>query len=841
MYLAAEHNCIDVIDILINQRNIDLQRPFFMSCQKLTKVILPFSLEKIPSYSFYGCSSLKDVSLPNSLMSIGDFAFSKCESLTEILIPPSVTEMGKNSFSCCSSLWQISIPSNVIYIEDYTFFKCSSLKEVSLSSCIIIGECSFYECMALTEIKIPSTVTEIGDRAFYGCKSLTSISIPPSLILVGKDAVSNCPCLNHSNLQQIEELTPYEMELRSLSEQQEIQFQTPKKLIDEFLKLNGAEIDSHSLVVQIHDISIRYGCPFISLYSGKTRKTQVFVCQHYKTSFQCRACVKYYYDSVKNLFLIDEIQRTHTHHIDQVSQRKGRNTLTDDQKNIIINLTKKGLTAGRIRLHENLDCSPYVLYGVRRKIIKEMRSNEMQQMKDEIMNWNNWSHLIYKDKKDRFCCLYGFFEPVINSYYSSSICVIDDTSCTNYFGQSLFVIMAIDENYHDQVLSFALMSKKTIKSISRFFRELKKKVGNIRIFLTDRNKAQIESLKLIWPESQIIYCAVHIGRNIKNVVGDEMFKFYIQMRKEIISEDDLLDKFREYIRKHNDDPNYSKANNLLKTLLKEIDHWLPSKIDIYEHCDTDTTNRIEGFFGNLKTLTDHHILSFKYLLKAIFILAKRFKASSANQKQSSINPYIISIQEQNQISSFALDKVLCEFNEIEFEDDNYLHSHSCCITRIVYGIPCKHILKQRKSENKDPLLTINDFSQRWLHSIDYNIDINVKSSISSQILEEDDSFDFSYASLIGEFEKYFSAASKCKPIQAALVDCLNTLDQIEVNPEGNSDLLPPSHLKIPGAPKTRPRLMVDHNESKNKKKTKKNPEKSYKTDSKILVESEDEY
>ncbi len=86
------------------------------------------------------------------------------------------------------------------------------------------------------------------------------------------------------------------------------------------------------------------------------------------------------------------------------------------------------------------------------------------------------------------------------------------------------------------------MKKKTKNSISRFLKELKNKIGNINIFLCDKNKAQIEAIKYVWPESKIIYCAIHIGRNIKNDVGEEMYILYCQMRKEIISEEELIDK-----------------------------------------------------------------------------------------------------------------------------------------------------------------------------------------------------------------------------------------------------------------------------------------------------------
>lgn len=44
--------------------------------------------------------------------------------------------------------------------------------------------------------------------------------------------------------------------------------------------------------------------------------------------------------------------------------------------------------------------------------------------------------------------------------------------------------------------------------------------------------------------------------------------------------------------------------NLWFNILNEIDHWLPSKDLLYETCDNDTTNIVEGFFGELKILTD---------------------------------------------------------------------------------------------------------------------------------------------------------------------------------------------------------------------------------------------
>lgn len=44
--------------------------------------------------------------------------------------------------------------------------------------------------------------------------------------------------------------------------------------------------------------------------------------------------------------------------------------------------------------------------------------------------------------------------------------MIDDTSCTNYFGQSFFVIIIIDENLNDQELFENNISKRVNADIA---------------------------------------------------------------------------------------------------------------------------------------------------------------------------------------------------------------------------------------------------------------------------------------------------------------------------------------------------------------------------------------
>ncbi len=67
----------------------------FMSCAKLTKVILPSTLKAVGNNAFMNCLKLKHVSMPN-VEKIGSNAFGMCSSVERLFIPNSVTEVGSN-------------------------------------------------------------------------------------------------------------------------------------------------------------------------------------------------------------------------------------------------------------------------------------------------------------------------------------------------------------------------------------------------------------------------------------------------------------------------------------------------------------------------------------------------------------------------------------------------------------------------------------------------------------------------------------------------------------------------------------------------------------------------
>ena len=204
----------------------------FYSCDSLTSVSIPDSVEQIGTNLFVGCSKLKTISvspdhpyfatidgvlfrkadkalisypagiksstytIPQGIAVIGDSAFFACSSLTSVSVPDSVTSIGDEAFALCSSLTSVSIPDSVTSIGDAAFHSCKSLTSVSIPNSVTsIGDAAFFSCDSLTSVSIPDSVTSIGDLAFRFCDSLTSVSIPDSVEQIGTNPFADCSAL----------------------------------------------------------------------------------------------------------------------------------------------------------------------------------------------------------------------------------------------------------------------------------------------------------------------------------------------------------------------------------------------------------------------------------------------------------------------------------------------------------------------------------------------------------------------------------------------------------------------------------------------------------------------
>ena len=119
---------------------------------KLSSVVIPESVTKIPSGMFQGCLSLKEVTMHNNIESIEWAAFRQCESLTSFVIPEGLKTLEAGVF-LGSGLESVVIPQNITKIARRCFASCRNLKSVEIGRNVeTLEETVFEECPNLSRI-----------------------------------------------------------------------------------------------------------------------------------------------------------------------------------------------------------------------------------------------------------------------------------------------------------------------------------------------------------------------------------------------------------------------------------------------------------------------------------------------------------------------------------------------------------------------------------------------------------------------------------------------------------------------------------------------------------------
>lgn len=129
----SRNNCNAIIDtednaLLFGSNNsvipkgiISIEEYSFYSCNSLTNIKIPSSVEKIGECAFGYCKELKTVEFNYGLKTIEGGAFEFCDKLANIKIPSSTNKIGDRAFVYCTSLNEIEIPSSVASMGDYVF------------------------------------------------------------------------------------------------------------------------------------------------------------------------------------------------------------------------------------------------------------------------------------------------------------------------------------------------------------------------------------------------------------------------------------------------------------------------------------------------------------------------------------------------------------------------------------------------------------------------------------------------------------------------------------------------------------------------------------------------
>ena len=184
----------------------------FIGDDLLTDLVIPSTVNSIPSEAFRNCNSIETVKFDNGVTEIGDRAFQNCSNLISVDIPESMCQIGQDAFE--GTAWYDNHPDGVLYVGNWLYGYKGEMPEdfelVVQEGTMGIVDYAFEECTNLIRVTIPGStrhigmaafissglilatmsegVKSIGGGAFWGCRSLNDVAIPESVMEVGDEA-----------------------------------------------------------------------------------------------------------------------------------------------------------------------------------------------------------------------------------------------------------------------------------------------------------------------------------------------------------------------------------------------------------------------------------------------------------------------------------------------------------------------------------------------------------------------------------------------------------------------------------------------------------------------------
>jgi len=195
----------------------------------LLSVSIPNTVTEIGAHAFDSCTAMSTLRFApgSSLKTVGDSAFESCESLTSLTVPDSIEQFGNKAFYSLKGLKNLTVSGETDtkgWLGDYSsnlnldtltltgnyvlgrkatsdgesrwiegMPGRQSVRKLVLSSGITsIGAYAFYYGYEIQEVVFPDTLTEIGESAFEECQNMQSVHFPGSVKTLGRNCFKNC-------------------------------------------------------------------------------------------------------------------------------------------------------------------------------------------------------------------------------------------------------------------------------------------------------------------------------------------------------------------------------------------------------------------------------------------------------------------------------------------------------------------------------------------------------------------------------------------------------------------------------------------------------------------------
>ena len=480
-------------------------------------------------------------------------------------------------------------------------------------------------------------------------------------------------------------------------------------------EINGIEYES--LTNYVHQISHQAFLPFSAHETSKDRASVTYGCTFSSIGCTAKLVFKQSQSFNSDFYYSFDLQNsilTHSQHLlDRRFIEAHRNCLTSKQIQDIRFQTELGVLPGRIRTNVNVDTGSDIYYNIRRPILRYLNNESLDSLIEKLRNGNEKLIKISKpnDILNRITIVDN---EILNSNYSQDVVIIDDTAMTNMYGMPLESMVVVDQDYHTQLLAYSILPNKSSDSFIYFFKDFLELGGfEFRIIVVDRLQSQINAIEEIFPKSYIIYCLVHIRRDLLSHFNssDEIIIGFDRA----IANPSYSFTYLEYL-KHRiiQMPFSDNGHKCLLSFVNEYKRWLPiCLIEIGMFLNWDSS-RIEGFFGLLKANYGHDRGQITTIIQNLNNFGNVLKTQSYATQNSTTNLYSqFPLIPTDQIKNYG--KMILNYLSKEYK---------CKLTCTKMNEPCVWCeLRKQKSELTIPcrhtiqlgyIIDINRISKRFL-------------------------------------------------------------------------------------------------------------------------------
>lgn len=601
---------------------------------------------------------------------------------------------------------------------------------------------------------------------------------------------------------------------------------TPEPLIKalqiDHMMFNQTPNNISSLTNFVNQTSKQYRCPMSAFITGIDRVTQIYCCRFggrvrgiNSAKSYCEAYVKFVRED-DGSFSFKEANWEHNYKVDIETFESHFCTCTNNELNEIKAQQELGVAPAQIRTNLDIRKNSRNYYYHRCSSSNKFKKESLDEFLEKC-SFPDFHREVSTFPDGSFACATFINKEVAISNYSSDTYVIDDTAKTNLYDLPVEVIIVIDEENKSQILSFSFLQDRTSIAYKYYFETVKQFTKNEpRTIVSDRSMAQLSACEEVFPNSIVVYCRVHLRRDLLKYfeATDDIIAGFDDIFFNISRCDEYINLLQIRITQMEEESSMlhkslPPGHEILQAMIKNVNHWLPSKlIESGIYLDWNT-NRAEGFFGNFKQHFGFKLFTLTQLCLNIVQFSRLKHVNSKHSVTSTINFYktfpTFTEEDLQRVGKLALDIMSQEYHAAKNEQDN---SPWCvwCILREKnpkFSLPCRHIYH----ENSEIVIQADTLHPRFLRT---SIEIDQKEENETiHIIQQNKPK--TYTDIMAKLSPYASAACRNQEIMTVFDNTFDQLSSITKNlnsqmpptieSKGRFSIHPSQNVILGGAPK----------------------------------------